>query len=356
MTSGKKPTLWQGLTMNKYLERYLTHLDVEKGYSKHTIKTYRLIIQDFLVFISMHRTRLKRAKKNDIGKYIILLREERGNSSKTIRLKIDALRSFFNFLTDQVKLFRHNPIPIKSFKYKTEKREAESISEEQIDALLKAVEKEMESVFDAFAAAVGKTVLMRKRLFALKRDSVIIKLLLSTGLRISEALNIKYSDIDFEDKTIRILGKGKKYRQVFFDLEEIEPEFIAYLRDWQKLDTDHEYIFVSIKSYDRLSVRGFQVLLKKYLKNAGLSQSVTPHTLRHTFATLSIEKGANIKAVSQILGHSNCKITIDTYTHLSNNHLRAVMQKCNPLSKEVIPLEERIEGRKKYLAYFERTG
>jgi len=266
--------------MNKYLERYLTHLDVEKGYSKHTIKTYTLIIQDFLVFLKLYRKRLKRTRKDDIGKYILLLRE-RKNSSRTIRLKIDALRSFFNFLTDQVKLFRHNPIPGKSFKYKTEKREAESISGEQMTALLDAVEKEKEEIIDALGAAVGKTVLWLKRLFAVKRDSVIIKLLLSTGLRISEALNIRYSDLDFEDKTIRILGKGKKYRQVFFDLEEIEPEFIAYLREWQKLDTDHEYIFVSIKSYSRLSVRGFQVLLKKYLKNAGLSQSVTPHTLRH---------------------------------------------------------------------------
>ncbi|KKL21795.1 hypothetical protein LCGC14_2441890, partial [marine sediment metagenome] len=78
--------------------------------------------------------------------------------------------------------------------------------------------------------------------------------------------------------------------------------------------------------------------------------------MRHAYATISIEKGANIKAVSQILGHSNCEITIDLYTHLSNEHLRAVMQKCNPLSKEVISIEERIEGRKKHLAYFGRTG
>ena len=342
--------------MNKYLEGYLIYLDVEKGYSRHTIKTYTLIIQDFLLFISMHRIRLKRTKKDDIGKYIIILREERRNSSKTIRLKIDALRSFFNFLTDQVRLFRHNPIPIKGFKYKAEKREAESISEEQMTALLDTVEKEKEKIIDALASAAGKTALMHKRLFAVKRDSVIIKLLLSTGLRISEALNIKYSDLDFESKTIEILGKGKKYRQVFFDLEEIEPEFMDYLGKRQELDTNHEYIFVSIKSYDRLSVRGFQVLFKKYVKNAGLSQSVTPHTLRHTFATISIEKGANIKAVSQVLGHSSCKITIDTYTHLSSSHLRAVMQKCNPLSRQIIPLEERIEGRKKYLAYFESTG
>jgi integrase/recombinase XerD len=235
-------------------------------------------------------------------------------------------------------------------------KEAQSISEEQLVALLEAAERQEEEIRIEMNATTGKTVLWMKRLFAVRRDSVILKLLLSTGLRVSEALSIKYTDIDFENKTIQILGKGKKYRQVLFDLEEVESGFLEYLMQRQKLDTDHEYIFVSIKKYARLSVRGFQVLLKKYLDKAGLSQSITPHVLRHTFATISIEKGANIKAVSQILGHSSCKITIDTYTHLSNSHIRAVMKKCNPLSNETISLEERIEGRKKHLAYLEKTG
>jgi len=119
---------------------------------------------------------------------------------------------------------------------------------------------------------------------------------------------------------------------------------------------DHDRLFVGIKSYASLQPRGFQKGLKGYLKQAGLRTSITPHTLRHTFATVMIEKGANVKAVSQILGHSNCQITIDLYTHLSSEHLRAVMQRCNPLSKEVIPIEERIEMRKKYLPYLEETG
>ena len=99
-----------------------------------------------------------------------------------------------------------------------------------------------------------------------------------------------------------------------------------------------------------------QKLLKEYLRKAGLRASVSPHTLRHSFATVAIEKGANIKAVSQILGHANCSIIIALYTHLSDEHLREVMQKCNPLCSVEIPLEDRIEMRKKHLAYLEKTG
>lgn len=183
-----------------------------------------------------------------------------------------------------------------------------------------------------------------------------IKLLLSTGLRISEALNIRNKDIDFIDKSIAINGKGKKIREVFFDIHELEDDFLKFINKVKEQSLNHDFIFVSIKNYSKLTSRGFQLLLKKYLKLAGISKIITPHNLRHTFASISIEKGCNIKAVSQILGHSNVNITIDTYTHLSNEHVREVIKRCNPLSKEIITLDERIENRKKSLVYLAKTG
>jgi len=342
--------------MNKYLEEFIHCLDVEWGYSRNTMITYRWILEDFLRFIERKKARLKKLKKEHVAEYILYLREERKNASKTIRLKLYALRSFLKYLTENIKLYSINPLSKSDFQYKIEKKDAESISGEQILLLLDAIEREKQEAEEALRITKGKKTLWEKRVFAAKRDLVVIKLLLSTGLRISEALGIRIHDIDFVDKSIQILGKGKKYRQVFYDLEDVEDEFLCYIEEWKKLGLEHDYLFVSIKNYDQLTPRGFQLLLKKYGKQAQLRRSITPHTLRHTFATISIEKGANIKAVSQILGHANCKITIDLYTHLSNEHLRAVLQKCNPLSKEVIPIEERLEGRKKHLAYLERTG
>lgn len=345
--------------MNKYLGQFLNHIDVELGYSSDTCKTYRIILWDFLRFLSAKKIKLKILKKKHIGEYILYLREERKNAAKSIRLKLEVIKTFINFLSSdhkEHKVFKKNPISPSDFKYKVEKKDVESLSEENVDALLASLQKEINGTEYLFETSKGKKVLLKKKIFAVKRDSVLIKLLLAVGLRVSEALNIKVIDIDFIDRSIRILGKGKKYRQIFFDLDGFEDEFLAYVENRKKLNVDHEYIFVSIKDYKPLNPRGFQLLLKKYLKEAKLSSTITPHTLRHTYATLSIEKGANIKAVSQILGHSSCKITIDLYTHLSNKHLRDVIQKCNPLSKKSIPLSERIEGRKKHLAYFEKTG
>ncbi len=342
--------------MNNYLEQFMSFLDIEQGGSPNTTKTYTLVIKDFLVFLEAVKVKLKKLRKEHIAKYIQYLREERKNGSKTIRLKIEALRSFLQFLTNRIKLFSQNPMASSDFKYKVEQKDAESISEDQMEALLNAVEKEIQEAKTALETTTGKKTLWKKRLFAAKRDRIILKMFLGTGLRISEVLSIRMKDVDFADKSIKILGKGKRFRQAFYDLDEVEDEFIQYIEDRKRIDTEHDYLFVSIKRYDKMTSRGFQILLKKYLQLSCLSLSISPHTLRHTFATLSIEKGANLKAVSQILGHANCDITIDLYTHLSNNHLRAVMQKCNPLSKEVIPIEERIEMRKKHLAYLEKTG
>ena len=254
-----------------------------------------------------------------------------------------------------MKIYSECPISDDEFRYKVEKKEAESISQNQMLTLLTILDDERNKIAQALTLS-DKKIVLRKKLFAIKRDIVLIKLLLSTGVRISEALNIRLKDIDFIDKTININGKGKKYRKIFFDLENIEKDFLLYIDNLKTLNIKHEFIFVNLKYGVKLTARGAQLLLKKYLNLAGLSLNITPHTFRHTFASIAIEKGANIKAVSQILGHSNVQITINTYTHLSSEHVREVMKICNPLSAKVIPLEERVENRKKSLIYFAKTG
>lgn len=341
---------------NNHLERYLNYIDIYLGYSPETKKNYGIILSDFVDFLSQNKVKLRKIKKDYIGEYILHLRDKKKNCSRTIRTKVEVIKSFISYLKKNIPEFRKNSIDLSGFKYKVEKKDALSLSDDEVEILIKTVEKELEVTEETFNCAEGKKKLLEKQVLAAKRDFVLVKLLIATGLRISEALNIKISHIDFNDKSIMILGKGKKYRQFFYDLENLEKDFLYYIDKWKNLKTNNDFIFVSIKCYNQLTPRGFQLLLKKYIKKAGLNSLITPHSLRHTFATLSIEGGANIKAVSQILGHSNCKITIDLYTHLSNKHVREVMQKCNPLSNTIISLEEKINGRKKHLAYLDRTG
>jgi site-specific recombinase XerD len=342
--------------MNDLLSLYLRYLDVERGYAANTINTYTRILENFLQFLGKRGKTVKRAGKQELGEYVLILRQERQNSSKSIRLKLQAIKGFFTFLSEHTRTLKRCPFGKKDFRYKVEYREAESLSGSQLHALLDAVELRHQQAQEGLKRTTGKTTLWQKRVFAAQRDLCLLTVLASTGLRISEALGIRLTDIDFVDKSILIRGKGKKIRKVFFDLPEAEQRLLSYIQTWRSLELDHDYLFISIKQYRPLSARGVQALLKEYLRTAELRLSVSPHTIRHTFATVAIEKGANIKAVSQILGHANCSITIDLYTHLSNEHLRDVMQQCNPLCSTEIPLEERIEMRKKHLAYLEKTG
>ena len=343
--------------MNDHLQQFSRHLEFERGYSAHTVAAYGRIAEDFLSFLSRVKVKLRRLGRDHLQAYVAYLRQERHNDSGSIRMKLQVIKAFLAFLTQQLPNAAPKlPLGSRDFGYKTEQKDVETLSQEQLAILLQALLDCRTEVQRGLETTEGKTTLWRKRLFAARRDVALVTLFMSTGVRIAEALNIRLSDVDFVDRSILIHGKGKKLRKVFFDLRALSAHLLPYIEARRELDVDHDYLFVGIKSYAPLHSRGFQKRLKDYLHKAGLRRSITPHSLRHSFATVAIEKGANIKAVSQILGHANCKITIDLYTHLSSEHLRAVMQRCNPLSEEVISIEERIEMRKKHLPYLDRTG
>jgi site-specific recombinase XerD len=321
------------------------------------VATYGRIVEDFTAFLASQNIRLRRLGREDLQRYVGYLRRERHNAARSIRLKLQVIKAFLAYLANcDVPRAPRISLSPREFSYKVEQREAESLSEEQLSSLLGAVLDRRDQARNALEQASGRSKMLAKQLFAAQRDLALMTLLVGTGLRIGEALRIRLSDLDFVDRSILIHGKGKKLRKVFFDLEGISTHLLSYIGERAALAIGHDFLFVQTKAFAPLGSRGFQKQLKRYLQMAGLRASVSPHTLRHSFATVAIEKGANIKAVSQILGHANCKITIDLYTHLSSEHLRAVMQRCNPLSTEVIPIEERIEMRKKHLPYLDRTG
>ena len=351
--------------MNEWLNRYLSALDVERGYSANTLATYWGILAEFLRLLASNGTKLRSMNREDLRSYVRMLREPRANGARSIRLKLQVVRGFLGYLAEQKAGPRGMALEAADFRYKAKQRQAESMSQSQLSAVLDAAQRKVDGFCEnklsqnsrrLGAGDRNSTPSDIKRSIAASRDLCLLTLLASTGLRISEALGITFSAIDPLDKSIRILGKGKKFRKVFYDLPALEQVLTRYLTERRALSTDHEYLFVSSKAYRPLGPRGVQKALKNYLREAKVSKSVSPHTFRHTFATLAVERGANIKAVSQILGHANCSITINLYTHLSNEHLREVMQLCSPLSNVEVPLAERIRMRKQHLAYIEKTG
>ena len=358
MPSGNEPIHSQGSTMSDWEGTFARYLDTECGYTAHTVVTYGRVVQDFLAFLGSRSVELGNLCREDVSAYVFRLCTERGNGARSVRLKLQIIKAFLNFLRE----YHGGAAPRlelgpKDFNYKVEQQDAQSFSEEQLTALMESANECCRAARERLdEAGGGATKLFHKQFLGALRDRALLALLIATGLRIAEALGICLDDFDDVEQTILIRGKGKKLRKVFFDLDVLQEHLLPYLEARKALDLSHDRLFVSSKSYAPLGSRGVQKRLKDYLRAAGLRTSASPHTLRHSFATVAIEKGANIKAVSQIMGHSSCRITIDLYTHLSNEHLRAVMQRCNPLATAVIPLAERIETRKRNLAYLEATG
>ena len=164
------------------------------------------------------------------------------------------------------------------------------------------------------------------------RDLLIIELFYSTGIRLSELTNIKISDIDFYENRIKILGKGNKERYVYFGdiCKNLLKEYIDYSR-YKLNKKNNEYLILN-KDGDTLTGRGVEYILKKYIKKTDIKGKITPHTLRHTFATHLLNEGADLRSVQELLGHANLKTT-SIYTHISNERLREVYLKCHPRGK-----------------------
>ena len=157
------------------------------------------------------------------------------------------------------------------------------------------------------------------------RDKLIVELLYSTGIRLSELVNIKISDINFYDKTIKVLGKGNKERIVYYG-EYAEEVLKEYMKTHER--KNHNYLFVNSKG-GKLTDRGVRYIIDNIMSKLSVKTHVTPHVLRHTFATDMLNNGCDIKVVQELLGHSALKAT-EIYTHVTNEHLKKVYYECFP--------------------------
>lgn len=182
---GNGATPWRDTTMSEWLGRYLRHLEVERGYATNTLRCYRRILEDFLRFIGLRGSKLRRLNRDDVARFVLELRDGRGNSARSIRLKLQAIRSFLGYLHEQragprLSLFGKN-----DFRYKVEHREAESLSQSQLTFLLDAVSTAVhEAHKERDNVEAGKRE--AKRRFATQRDHCLFTLLASTGLRIAD--------------------------------------------------------------------------------------------------------------------------------------------------------------------------
>lgn len=287
--------------MDKYLEKFMRYLEIEKNYSLHTLLNYRLDLEDFMKFCG--ETNLEKVDYLFLRKYLAVLKEK-SLGNRSIGRKLSALRSFFRFLTRENYL-KVNPILM--------------LSSPKLDKHLPSFMTE-EEVAKVIEAAFPKNDKDERIL----RDRAILETFYSSGLRISELVALNLDTVDFISGIIKVMGKGKKERVV--PIGDIAVKAIRnYLQARKKKS---EAIFLN-KNGKRITTRGVRGIVDKYLRSAGISRGVSAHTLRHSFATHLLNRGADLRTVQELLGHANLSTT-QIYTHLTTEKLKSVYDKAHP--------------------------
>ncbi|RBQ24088.1 putative tyrosine recombinase XerC-like protein [Candidatus Methanobinarius endosymbioticus] len=282
------------------IEEYLIELDI-RNYSQNTIKTYRSIIKNFHEYLLSDKELYdERRFLRSFKKYIQYLKRDRSVSQNYIYLVTVVSKKFLEFnglyFLDEVKA----PKRTKSL--------PKSLNETEVKQLINAFDHEL------YCENNFKT---KTRL----RNKLVLTLLYSSGLRVSELVSLITNDIDLEERTMRIRGKGDKDRVVLFDIDSniLLEEYLS------SRESASDYLFVN-RLDNPLTTRYIQVMIKNYAEKAGINKRVTPHILRHSFATHLLKNGVDIRAIQQLLGHSNLSTT-QIYTSVDMGTLKSVYDK-----------------------------
>ena len=278
----------------KIVDSFLLYLKNELNYSDYTIRSYQLDLTDFFTFGKNNSIDYLTINRDDVMKYLKYLDNSKLENT-TISRRISCLRTFYNYLLDQKiiksNIFRNVKNP------KINKKLPSYLNYMEIEDLLNSLDT---STFEGL------------------RNRLILEIFYSTGCRVSELINIKLINIDFTNKTIRILGKGKKERLVYYG-DYVQKYLDKYLKMNQ--NTKGEYLFEN--NGKPLKVYDIEKMVKDATEHISLQTHVTPHTLRHTFATHLLNNGADIRTVQELLGHANLSTT-GIYTHVSTDRLKDV--------------------------------
>lgn len=290
-----------------YKDRFISFLTFEKRYSPHTIKAYEMEVKGFLDFLEAENVPFEEVDHKLMRYYFSLLREK-GKEASSVNRAISTLRSFYKFLQRE-QLVVKNPVRLIQA-LKTPKKLPVVVEKDKMNQLL----DHMDAVADDFESL---------------RDFIIMELLFGTGIRLSELLEIKESDIDFYNKKILILGKRNKERFVPLHLTLIE-ELKEYIgkKKLQNLENISEYLVVTKEGKRAYRLLIYRVV-KKYLSMITSQKKRSPHVLRHSFATSLLDNGADLNAIKELLGHAGLAAT-QVYTHNSAERLKSIYKQAHP--------------------------
>lgn len=300
-----------------WLYPFVEYLSAERRYSRYTVRNYTQAVEDFFRWLdeqSLLETvfpaeKIEPPDRRTVRDFVI--ESTRRFDRRTLHNHVSGLRAFFRFWLQRGAVVRNPfvgvPLP------KLEKKLPRFLTEEQVTRLLDAPMRLLENEsIDAFSAW---------------RDRMAMELLYGGGLRVSEAVALNYGDIDLETGVARVVGKGRKERVC--PLGTIATAVIKKFRTEFATDTDRNAPVLATRNGGRMQVRAVQLMLKRYLALTDLPSDLTPHKLRHSYATHLLNSGADLRVVQELLGHASLNTT-QIYTHVSMARLKEVYAKAHP--------------------------
>lgn len=295
---------------SKELSEFQDYLLNVRRYSFNTISSYSFDICDFTKFIRGLGKIFKDIKVDDVKSWILDL-TERQIGKRSIKRKMSSLKSFYAWMYLQKKVdsdpfeYVHSP--------KATHALPDFFSEKEIDTLLTANEKRTDKLKD--------------------RDQALLMLMFASGLRASEVVNLTFNQVDFDNRIMKVSGKGNKDRLVPFT-NSAKEAMLNYINGLRKdlLKEDTKYIFLNSKG-NKMTVRGLEYILDEIEAKTGLYGKIHPHMLRHSFATKMLNRGADLRTIQELLGHSSIETT-SIYTHVAYENMKETYEKTFPRAKK----------------------
>ena len=295
------------IKMESYVNQFINYLDVERGLAQNTLESYGRDLHQIENYLEDgNMGMLKDSNRTTIITYLGSL-QTKGRAVSTISRNLAAIKSFYQYLVRE--RYLENDPAAKVESPKIEKKLPKVLTISEVEELLKQ-----------------PSTLLPTGL----RDKAMLELLYATGIRVSELISLNISDINLEMGYIKCYGKGAKERIV--PLGSIAVKCVQdYLNKGRsKLIRTYEEAALFVNHHgNRLTRQGFWKIIKKYAHEAAIDKDITPHTLRHSFATHLLENGADLRSVQKMLGHADISTT-QIYTHVTNNHLKEVYDKTHP--------------------------
>lgn len=293
--------------MDRMLKEYIYYVSVEKGLAKNTLESYNRDLRGYISYLQQSGiSAMEDSSRNNIVGYLLNLKQS-GKSTSTLSRNLSSIRSFYSYLFQENQLAENPALDFES--PKIDKKLPRVLSLQEMELLLDQPDQ---------LHVTGV------------RDKAMLEVIYATGIRVSELISLDTGDINSEAGFIRCLGKGSR--------ERIIPLGSIAVRNLERYLADGRPKLVRQKGEDalfvnqhgkRLTRQGFWKILKQYARTAGISKEITPHTMRHSFATHLLENGADLRSVQEMLGHADISTT-QIYTQVTKRKLRDVYEKAHP--------------------------